>query len=100
MEKPKRLKKDLGLFDVYVISTGAMISSGFFLLPGLAAAKAGPSVVLAYAIAGILILPAMFSIAELSTAMPRSGGTYYFLDRALGPMVGTVGGWARTLRLC
>ena len=99
MEKPKRLKKDLGLFDVYVISTGAMISSGFFLLPGLAAAKAGPSVVLAYAIAGILILPAMFSIAELSTAMPRSGGTYYFLDRALGPMVGTVGGLGTYLAL-
>ena len=99
MENPKRLKKELGLFDVYVISTGAMISSGFFLLPGLAAAKAGPSVVLAYAIAGILILPAMFSIAELSTAMPRSGGTYYFLDRALGPMVGTVGGLGTYLAL-
>ena len=40
--KENRLKKELGLFDVYVISTGAMISSGFFLLPGLAAAKAGP----------------------------------------------------------
>ncbi len=42
----KRLKKNLGLFDVYAISTGAMFSSGFFLLPGLAAAKAGPAVVL------------------------------------------------------
>ena len=90
--KDKRLKKELGLFDVYVISTGAMISSGFFLLPGLAAAKSGPSVVLAYGIAGLLILPAMFSAAELSTAMPRAGGAYYFLDRSLGPMFGTIGG--------
>lgn len=88
----ERLKKELGLFDVYAISTGAMFSSGFFLLPGLAAAKTGPSVPLAYFVAGIFILPAMLSVAELATAMPRAGGAYYFLDRALGPLVGTVGG--------
>ncbi|NND72567.1 MAG: amino acid permease [Rhodothermales bacterium] len=87
-----KLKKELGLFDVFAISTGAMFSSGFFLLPGLAAAKAGPSVFVAYLIAGILILPAMFSVAELSTALPRAGGAYYFLDRSLGSMVGTIGG--------
>ncbi|HSM09067.1 MAG TPA: amino acid permease [Gemmatimonadota bacterium] len=80
------------LRDVFAISTGAMISSGFFLLPGLATAEAGPSVVLAYFAAGLLVLPALFSKAELSTAMPKAGGTYYFLDRSLGPLVGTVGG--------
>ncbi len=94
-----RLKKELGLFDVYAISTGAMFSSGFFLLPGLAAAQTGPSVSLAYLVAGLFILPAMFSVAELSTAMPRAGGAYYFLDRALGPMVGTVGGLGTWLAL-
>jgi amino acid transporter/mannitol/fructose-specific phosphotransferase system IIA component (Ntr-type) len=87
-----RLRKELGLFDVYAISTGAMFSSGFFLLPGLAAAQTGPSVALAYLVAGLFILPAMFAVAELATAMPRAGGAYYFLDRALGPLVGTVGG--------
>ena len=94
-----RLKKDLGLFDVYAISTGAMFSSGFFLLPGLAAAQAGPSVVLAYFFAGLLILPAMFSVAELATALPRAGGAYYFLDRSLGPMFGTIGGLGTYLAL-
>lgn len=88
----QKLRKELGLIDVYAISTGAMFSSGFFLLPGLAAAQTGPSVVLAYVVAGILVLPAMFSMAELATAMPRSGGMYYFLDRSMGPLVGTVGG--------
>ena len=87
-----RLKKELNLFDVYVIGVGPMLSSGFFLLPGLASAKTGPSVVLAYFLAGLFVLPAMLSKAELATAMPRAGGTYYFLDRSLGPMVGTVGG--------
>ena len=88
----QKLSKELELFDVFALSTGAMFSSGFFLLPGLAAAEAGPSVVLAYLIAGLLMLPAMLSMAELSTAMPRAGGAYYFLDRSLGPVVGTVGG--------
>ena len=87
-----RLSKELKLFDVFAISTGAMFSSGFFLLPGLASAQAGPAVVLAYLLAGLLVVPAMLSKAELSTAMPRAGGTYYFLDRSLGPLVGAVGG--------
>jgi amino acid transporter/mannitol/fructose-specific phosphotransferase system IIA component (Ntr-type) len=87
-----KLKKELGLFDVFAVSTGAMFSSGFFLLPGLAAQHTGPSVILAYLAAGLLIMPAMFSIAEISTALPRSGGAYFFLDRSLGPMMGTIGG--------
>lgn len=99
MQTTKRLKKELTLFDVVAISTGAMFSSGFFLLPGLAAAKAGPSVAIAYLIAGVLILPAMFSMAELSTAMPRAGGAYYFLDRSLGPLAGTIGGLGTYLAL-
>jgi len=98
-ERSPRLRKELGLFDVYAISTGAMFSSGFFLLPGLAAANTGPSVALAYLVAGLFILPAMFSVAELATAMPRAGGAYYFLDRALGPLVGTVGGLGTWLAL-
>nr|WP_319401302.1 amino acid permease [uncultured Carboxylicivirga sp.] len=88
----KRLKKELGLFDVFAISTGAMFSSGFFLLPGIASHYTGASVFIAYMLAGVLILPTMFSIAEISTALPRSGGAYFFLDRSLGPLFGTIGG--------
>ncbi len=87
-----KLEKKLGLADVFAIATGAMISSGLFLLPGIAAAQTGLSVFLAYLIAGALMVPAMLSQAELATAMPRAGGAYYFLDRAMGPLVGTVGG--------
>jgi len=92
MAKKEKLKKELGLFEVFTISTGAMFSSGFFLLPGLASQYTGPSVFVAYLVSGILILPAMFSIAEIATALPRSGGAYFFLDRSLGPMIGTIGG--------
>lgn len=95
----RRLRKQLGLFDVYVISTGAMISSGFFLLPGIATQRAGPAVTVAYLLAGFMIVPALLSVAELSAAMPRAGGTYYYLDRTLGPLVGTVGGVGTWLTL-
>jgi len=92
MSEENKLKKNLTLFDVYAMSTGAMFSSGLFLLPGIAASYTGNSVYLAYLLAGFLILPAMYCMAELSTAMPKAGGTYYFLDRAMGPLMGTIGG--------
>jgi len=90
--KRKKLKKELGLFSVFAISTGAMFSSGFFLLPGLAAHYTGPSVFLAYFLSGLLIVPAMLSFAEITTAIPKAGGAYYIIDRTFGPMLGTVGG--------
>lgn len=96
-DRQPRLQKRLGLLDVYAISIGAMVAPGIFLLPSIASADAGPAVIPAYVVAGVLAAPAMLSAAELSTAMPRAGGPYYFLDRALGPLVGTVGGlgmWA------
>jgi len=97
--KHEKLAKELGLSDVYAIATGAMFSSGFFLLPGLAAAETGPSVFLAYLVSGIIVLPTMFSVAELATAMPKAGGTYYIIDRSLGPMIGTIGGYGSWLAL-
>ncbi len=99
MASSTRLSKQLTLFDVFVISTGAMFSSGFFLLPGVAASKAGPAVILAYVLSGLIMVPAACSLAELATAMPRAGGPYYFLDRSLGPLVGTVGGLGTWLAL-
>jgi len=99
LEESKKLQKELNLFDVYAIATGAMFSSGFFLLPGIAAAETGPSVFLAYLVSGLLILPTMFSVAELSTALPRAGGTYYIIDRSLGPLMGSIGGFGSWLAL-
>ncbi|MDA0748224.1 MAG: APC family permease, partial [bacterium] len=99
LHSQKRLKKELGLLDVYAVATGATLSAGFFLLPGLAAVQAGPGIVLAYMIAAVPLIPAMFSIVELATAMPRAGGVYYFLDRTMGPLAGTIGGMGTWLAL-
>ncbi len=99
MKKNKKLKKEIGLLGVYAIATGTTISGGFFLLPGIAAQQVGPAVILTYLLATIPLIPAMFSMIELATAMPRAGGVYYFLDRTLGPLWGTVGGIGTWLAL-
>ena len=88
------LKKELGLLEVFCISSGAMISSGLFILPALAYAKAGPAMIMSYVLASLLVIPTILSKAELSTAMPKAGGIYYFTDRSMGPMMGTLGGIA------
>jgi amino acid transporter/mannitol/fructose-specific phosphotransferase system IIA component (Ntr-type) len=69
-----------------------MISSGLFVLPGLAHAKTGPSVVVSYLLAGVLASAGVLSVAELATAMPKAGGDYFFISRSMGPAVGTVAG--------
>ena len=86
------MDRDLKLIDVFALSTGAMFSSGLFLLPGLAFAESGSWMILAYFLSALMTVPALLSKAELASAMPRAGGTYYFLDRSMGPLVGTVGG--------
>lgn len=88
------LKKELGLFGVFAIAAGAMISSGLFILPGLAFAKSGPAAILAYIIAGILVLPTALSKAELVTAMPKAGGDYFYITRSMGFAAGTIAGLA------
>ena len=90
----RHLKKELTLLDVFCVATGAMISSGLFILPGLAFAKAGPAVILSYIIAGIFCLPTLLSMAELTTAMPKAGGDYFYIMRGFGPLLGTVAGFS------
>ena len=87
------LKKGIKFAGVFSIATGAMISSGIFILPGLAFSKAGSAVFVSYFLAGILALLGVFSIIELSTAMPKAGGDYYFINRTFGPLLGTIVGF-------
>lgn len=94
-----KLRKELTLVDVIAITTGAIISSGLFLLPGLANAQAGPGVFISYLLAGLLATIGMFSQAELASAMPKAGGTYFFVMRSIGPAVGTIYGFITLLAL-
>ena len=87
-----QLERRLDLGTVVAISISTMLGSGIFVLPGLAFAKTGPSVFLAYLIAGVMVIPAALSKAELATSMPTSGGTYVYLERTFGPATGTIAG--------
>ena len=86
------LKKALKLPEIFSIATGAMISSGIFILPGLAFAMTGPSEFVSYFIAGLLAFAGVLSVSELATAMPKAGGDYFFINRSLGASVGTISG--------
>lgn len=97
------LERKLGLFSVVIISLSAMIGSGLFVLPALAMLEMGGGthpvggVWLAYLVAALLVLPGAISKSELSTAMPSSGGSYVYVERTFGPLVGTIAGlglWA------
>jgi len=96
----KQLDRSMGLGSVFSIAVGAMLGSGIFVLPGLAAAIAGPWVCLSYLLAGFLVLPAVLSKAELATAMPVAGGTYVYVDRSMGAWMGTITGLGTWLSLC
>ncbi|MDH4238091.1 MAG: amino acid permease [Phycisphaerae bacterium] len=89
-----QLKKQLGALDVFSVASGAMISSGLFVLPAIVFMKAGPAMILSYLFASLLIIPSVLSKAELATAMPRAGGTYFFVERSLGPSWGVFSGLA------
>ena len=69
------------------------MGSGIFVLPGLGYFLAGPAIIIAYFLAGVVVLPAAFSKSEMATAMPHAGGTYLYIDRAMGPLMGTVAGF-------
>lgn len=90
------LKRELGSLQVFSIATGAAISSGLFVLPGILFLQigSGSGLVLAYLLASLLAIPAVMSKAELATAMPKAGGDYFFIDRSLGPGFGMAGGIA------
>lgn len=86
------INKSLGLADVFSISAGAMISSGIFILPGIAFGRIGPAVFLVYLLAGVCALVGALATIELATAMPLAGGIYFYTGRSLGPLAGTVSG--------
>ena len=81
------------------LGIGTMIGAGIFILPGLAAKKAGPAAFLAFFLGGIIAALTALSLSELSTGMPKSGGSYYFVMRALGPLFGSIVGWGMWMGL-
>ncbi len=97
------LERKLGMASVVIISLSAMLGSGLFVLPALAMLDMGGGTVavggiwLAYLVAALIVLPGALSKGELATAMPSSGGSYVYIERTFGPLIGTISGlglWA------
>ncbi|RBI64469.1 amino acid transporter [halophilic archaeon] len=95
----EELAKDLGLLAALTIGVGTMIGAGIFVLPGQAAAAAGPAVALSFVVGGVISLFTALSASELGTAMPKAGGSYYYVNHALGPLFGSVAGWGNWMGL-
>ncbi len=87
------LERTLGFLEAMTLGGGTMIGAGIFILPGIAAESAGPASSISYAIAGFVALLAALSLSELATGMPIAGGSYHYVNRALGGLFGAVVGW-------
>jgi len=95
----EELAKDLGPLAALTIGVGTMIGAGIFVLPGDAISATGSLAVVSFLLGGGIALLTAFSASELGTAMPKSGGAYYYVNQALGPLFGSVAGWANWLGL-
>ncbi|HKI44450.1 MAG TPA: amino acid permease, partial [Balneolales bacterium] len=80
------LSRNLGLLDITMIGVGAMIGAGIFVLTGLAAGTAGPALIVAFAINGVIAVFTAMVYAELGSAIPEAGGGYLWVKEGLpGP---------------
>ena len=93
------LERTLGLTQALAIGTGTMVGAGIFVFPGLAAGEAGPAAMLSFAIGAVIALLVALPTSELATAMPESGGGYYFVSRSLGTLFGCMVGLGQWLGL-
>ena len=89
----QELARDLGFLEAYTIGLGTMIGAGIFVLPSIAAEQAGPASMISFFAGGLVSLLAAISLSELATGMPKAGGSYYYVNRALGPFFGSIVGW-------
>lgn len=83
----------LGLLPATTMLIGGMVGSAIFSLSGLTMTVAGPSAVVTWIIAAVIMMIYGFIVAELSSIFPRSGGLYVFPAKAFGGKAGQVWGW-------
>lgn len=92
-----RLKRSLGLGQLTMLSIGATLGSGIFVVLGEAVPVAGPAVVLSFVLAGVTALFSALSYAELAGMIPLSGSSYSDAYATLGELVAWICGWCLVL---
>jgi len=88
-----RLSREMGLMDATMIGVGAMIGAGIFVLIGIAAGVAGPALILAFVLNGLVALLTAMSYAELGSCFHDAGGGYLWVKEGLPKWNGFLSGW-------
>ncbi|MCU4925015.1 APC family permease [Halobacteria archaeon AArc-dxtr1] len=91
-EEGTELERTIGLVGGLAIGVGTMIGAGIFVFPGIAAGEAGLAATVSFGIGAVIAMLVALPASELATAMPRSGGGYFFISRGLGTAYGAVVG--------
>ena len=86
------LERTLGLGAALAIGVGTMVGAGIFVFPGIAAGQAGPAAMISFGTGAVIALLVALPASELATAMPQSGGAYFFVSRGLGAFPGALVG--------
>ena len=92
-EPRTELSRDLGLLDITMVGVAGMIGAGIFVLTGLAAHEAGPALLLAFALNGVVTLLTGMVYAELGSAIPSAGAGYLWVREGLPPANAFLAGW-------
>jgi amino acid transporter/nucleotide-binding universal stress UspA family protein len=87
------LSRNLNLFTITMIGVGGMIGAGIFVLTGIAAGVAGPGLILAFLLNGVITTLTAMAYAELGSAFPEAGGGYLWVKEGLGGVNGFLSGW-------
>ncbi len=94
--KMTELTRSLGLWTAAGIGIGAIIGTGIFVLIGVAAGLAGPSVIISFLVAGFVALLSGLSAAELSSFITETGASYIYTTKAFGAFPGFIVGWMKS----
>jgi APA family basic amino acid/polyamine antiporter len=97
MAPEHRLTRSLGWPHLIALGVGAIVGTGILTLTGVGAAKAGPAVILSFAIAGLICAAAALAYAEMATMMPASGSAYTYTYVVLGELLAWIVGWSLIL---
>ena len=90
---PVTFERTIGLFGAITIGVGALMGAGMYVLIGMAANKAGPSVWLSFGICGVLAFLTTLLFAEMARLVPIAGGGYAYAYESLGRIGGFATGW-------
>jgi APA family basic amino acid/polyamine antiporter len=93
----KSLKRTLGAFELTMLGVGAIIGTGIFVLTSVAANKAGPGMLHAFVISGVVCLLTALIYSEIASMIPVSGSAYTYSYGVLGEAIAWMVGWALIL---